>query len=204
MNLFHFRKYLTETGYQAGQHEVLSEHLAKVLAKEVENKSVEILKRSKENSKQAKKEKENIDNSNFNLEKIKLKYEKSFHDWKESDRNFQIADQDGTISRNDITKMKIFSESKCKSYENWRTQYSDQLGKTNAEQQKYFGDDLPKVLSSLQDMDRERIQFVREVMGRVLAAEREAVNISDKCREGMEEAIKSISEYTDQEEVIER
>ena len=170
----------------------------------MQKKSVEILKQAKENSKQAKKEREYIDASYFNIEKIKLKYEKSFHDWKESDRNFQIADQDGTISRNDVTKMKIFSESKFKSYENCRTQYSEQLGKTNTGQQRYFGDELPKVLCSLQDIDRERIQFVKEVMGRVLAAEREAVNISNKCRDSIEEAIYSISEDADQDEVIER
>ena len=110
------------------------------------------------------------------MKQVKLKYEKSFHDWKESERNFQIADQDGTISRNDVTKMKIFSESKFKSYEIFRTQYSEQLEKTNAEQRKYFDDDLPKVLRSLQDMDRERIQFVRGVMGRVLAEERSCQN----------------------------
>ena len=202
--ILYFRKFLTETGYQAGQHEVLAECLSKVLVKDIQKKSTETLKKTKDNFKHAKKEKENMDASYFSLEKIKLKYEKSFHDWKEADRNFQIADQDGTISRNEIMKMKMFTESKCKTYENCRGQYEDQLTKTNTEQREYFADNLPRVLTSLQDLDRERIQFVREVMERALHAEREAVKISNKCREGMEEAINSICEETDQEEVIER
>ena len=203
-NILYCRKYLTEVGYQAGQHEVLAERLSKVIVKDIQKKSTEILKKTKDNSKHSKKEKDNMDASYFNLEKVKLKYEKSFHDWKEADRNFQIADQDGTISRNEIMKMKMLTESKCKTYENCRAQYADQLTKTNIDQREYFADNLPRVLNSLQDLDRERIQFVREVMERALHAEREAVKITNKCREGMEEAINSISEETDQEEVIER
>ena len=67
------RKFLLETGYQAGQHELLAEYLSKVLAKEIQKKSIEMLKKTKENSKQARKEKENIDASYFILEKAKLK-----------------------------------------------------------------------------------------------------------------------------------
>merc|ERR1719431_386806 len=102
---------------------MLAENLSKNLAKEIQKKSLEILKKTKENSKQARKEKENINASYFILEKAKLKYEKSFHDWKEADRNFQIADQDGTKSRNEISKMRIFSETECKNFEQSRVQY---------------------------------------------------------------------------------
>ena len=64
------RKFLLETGYQAGQHELLAEHLSKILAKEIQRKSAETLKKIKENSKHARKEKENIEASYFILEKV--------------------------------------------------------------------------------------------------------------------------------------
>ena len=202
-NLNVFRTFLVETGYQAGQHEMLAEHLSKVIAKEVQSKSAEILQNAKDNSKHGKKEKEKLQAAYFSLEKSKLKYQKSFHDWKEAERNYQIADQDGTIARNEILKMKMFTQSKCKIYENSKAQYSDQLVKTNITQREYFKSNLPGLVNSLQDLDRERIQFVRRVMERGLAAEREAVTISNKCREGMEDAIKGISEEKDQEIVME-
>merc|ERR1712142_110923 len=62
-----FRQFLLETGYQAGQHELLAENLSKTLAKEIQKKSTELLKKIKGNSKQARKQKENIDVSYFNL-----------------------------------------------------------------------------------------------------------------------------------------
>ena len=182
----------------------MAENLSKTLAKEIQKKSTELLKKIKGNSKQARKQKENIDVSYFNLEKTKLKYEKSFHDWKEADRNYQIADQDGTISRNEITKMRIFSETKCKVYEQCRVLYSEQLKKTNTEQRNYFGTELVDILNSLQDIDKERIQFVRGVLEKALAVENDAVKISDKCRESMGEAIKNISDEKDQVETMER
>ena len=182
---------------------MLADYLSKILAKEIQKKSAEILKKTKENSKNARKEKETKDASYFILEKAKLKYEKSFHDWKEADRNYQIADQDGTISRNEISKMRIFSETKCKTYEQSKSQYSDQLHQTNFDQEKYFGTNLVNILNSLQDIDKERIQFVRAAMKKALDAEKDAVKISNKCRDSIEEAFDNICEEKDQDWVTE-
>ena len=183
---------------------MLAENLSKILAKEIQKKHTEILKKTKENSKHARKEKENIDASYFVLEKAKLKYEKSFHDWKEADRNYQIADQDGTMSRNEISKMRIFSETKCKTYEQYRIQYSDQLLRTNSDQKKYFGTNLVNILNSLQEIDKERLQFVKAAMKKALVAEKDAVKISNKCRESIDEAFDNICEENDQNRVTER
>jgi len=199
-----FRALLKETGYQAGQHEVLAEHLAKLLVKEVQKKAAEILKKTKDNSKQAKKYQDMMDASYFTLEKSKLKYEKGFHDWREAERNFQVADQDGTISRNEILKMKVTTETKCQAYEKYRQEYKEQLAKTNKDQSEYFSNTLPGVVNMLQDIDKDRINFIQGVLERALIAEREAVKISNKCRDSMEEAIKNINEDIDQDEVIER
>ena len=105
-----FRAILIETGYQAGQHELFAENLSNNILKEIQNKSKEVHATVKDNTKHAKREKGKLETSYLNLEKTKLKYQKSFQDWKESDRNYQLADQDGTISRNEILKMKLYSE----------------------------------------------------------------------------------------------
>ena len=195
---------MVETGYQAGQHELLAEHVTKVIVKEIQNKSAEVHKKVKDNSKNAKKEKETMDTSYFKLEKAKLKYQKSFHDWKESERNYQIADQDGKLSRNEILKLKHQTQAKQKQYEDSRAEYIDRLDKTNVEQREYYDCHLPGVLSNLQEFDRERMEFVRRVLERCLAGEREMVNIVNKCKEGVEEAIANISVEKDQQIVVER
>ena len=195
---------MVETGYQAGQHELLAEHVTKVIVKEIQNKSAEVHKKVKDNSKHAKKEKEKMDTSYFKLEKAKLKYQKRFHDWQESDRNYQIADQDGKLSRNEILKMKHQTQAKQKQYEDSRAEYIDRLDKTNVEQREYFDCLLPGVLNSLQDLDKERVEFVRRVLERCLAGEREMVDMVNKCRDGVENAIASIDVERDQDIVVER
>ena len=74
------RNILVETGYKAGQHELLVEHVTRVEVKEIQKKSSEFHKKIKENSKHAKMEKEKMDSSYLKLEKAKLKYQKRFHD----------------------------------------------------------------------------------------------------------------------------
>jgi light-regulated signal transduction histidine kinase (bacteriophytochrome) len=178
--------------------------MSNYILKEIQNKSKEIHATVKENTKHAKREKGKLETSHFILEKIKLRYQKSFQDWKESDRNYQLADQDGTISRNEILKRKLFSEAKLKQYEDFAVEYHERLDKTNDEQREYFDSTLPEVMNSLQEVDRERVDFVRKVLHKCLAGEREMVNIINKCREGIEEAIATISFEKDQEIVVQR
>ena len=59
-------------------------------------------------------------------------------------------------------------------------------------------------MNSLQEVDRERVEFVRKVLDKCLAREREMVNIVNKCREGEEEAIANISVEKDHEIVVQR
>ena len=159
---------MVETGYQAGQHELLAEHMVNVVAKEIQDKSKEVHAKMKNNTKQVKREKKKLNSSYFNLEKAKLKYQKGFQDWKESDKNYQIADEDGTISRNEILKMKLYAEVKLKEYEEYTYTYQEQLQKTNDEQRDYFASHLPRVINTFQEVDRERKEFVTKVFENLL------------------------------------
>ena len=70
------RNILVETGYKAGQHELLVEHVTRVEVKEIQKKSSEFHKKIKENSKHAKMEKEKMDSSYLKLEKPNLNIRK--------------------------------------------------------------------------------------------------------------------------------
>ena len=202
--MINFSFILIETGYQAGQHELFADSLSNIIVKEIQNKSKEVHSKVKDNTKHAKREKKKLDASYFNLEKIKLKYQKSFQDWKASDRNYQIADQEGTISRNEILRMKLHSEAKLNQYEDFAAEYRERLDKTNDEQREYFDTYLPEVMNRLQEVDRERVEFVRKMLENCLVGEMEMVNIINKCREGVEQAIACISVEKDQEMLVQR
>jgi hypothetical protein len=178
--------------------------VTKVIVKEMHHKSTELHKKIKENSKHARIEKENIDSSYLKLEKAKLKYQKNFHDWKESDRTYQKADKDGKISRNEVLRMKDVSEAKEAQYQSSSVSYRKQMEKTNTEQREYFDCLLPGVLISLQEVDIERVEYVRRVLEICMTKEREMVEMVNKCREGIDEAIASIDVERDQDIVVER
>jgi hypothetical protein len=203
-SLDYFSSLLIEIGYQAGQHELFGHNLSNIIVKEIQNKSKELHSKVKVNTKQAKREKKKLETSYFKLEKIKLKYQKTFYDWKESDRQYQIADQDGTISRNEILKMKLLSEAKLNQYEYFAAEYREMLDKTNLEQREYFDSHLPELMNSLQEVDRVRVEFVKGVLEKCMVGESEMVNIINKWREGVEEAIAGISVEKDQEMVVQR
>ena len=100
--------------------------------------------------------------------------------------------------------MKLHAEAKLKQYEDNAAEYRERLDNTNDEQREYFDSTLPEVMNSLQEVDRERVEFVRKVLDKCLAGEREMVNIVNKCREGVEEAIAKISVEKDQDIVVQR
>lgn len=103
---FHFRLFLQELGFQAGQHEIVAETLNNQLQQEIIKKSKEISKKTKINIKEAKKISENLNRSYKDLEKIKSKYQKSHNEMEEAKSTFHKADCEGTMSRNEISKLK--------------------------------------------------------------------------------------------------
>ena len=119
-------------------------------------------------------------------------------------RNYQTAEQDGTNSRDEILKMKLYSKGKQQQYEDYAAEYRERLDKTNDEQREFFDYHLPEVMNSLQEVDRERVEFVRKVSEKCLAGEREIVNIVNKCGEDVEEALANISVEKDQDIVVQR
>ena len=78
------------------------------------------------------------------------------------------------------------------------------MDKTNAEQREYSECILPRAVSRLQGLDRERMEFSRRVLERQMRGERDMVEMVNKCREGLDEAIASISVDRDQDTVVER
>ena len=93
-------------GFQAGQHEIVAETLSNQLQQDVIRKSKEIIKKTKNNIKEAKKISETLNRSYKELDKCKAKYHKSYHEMEDAKGTFMKADCEGTMSRNEISKLK--------------------------------------------------------------------------------------------------
>ena len=131
------------------------------------------------------------------LEKTKTKYKKSFLDWEDAKDSYMKAENDGILSRKEITKLKSLSNSRNAQCEDYKGVYASQLVKTNKYQAKYYYKDLPGVINSLQNIEIDRIEYFKHAMDQCVAAEKQVAPIIDKCREDMENLILTIDPVAD-------
>ena len=195
---------LQELGFQAGQHEVMSEMLSIQLQQEVQKKAKEIAKFTKSNLKDAKKLSDDLNLMYKDLEKTKNKYKKSFLDWEDSNNTYMKANNDGILSRKEILKLKSHSDSRNAQHEDYKGVYASQLVKTNKYQDKYYYKDLPGVINSLQNIEIDRIEFFKHALNQCVAAEKQVAPIIYKCSEDMENLIKTIDPVADSCNLITR
>ena len=198
------RLVLQELGFQAGQHEILSEMLSVKLQHEVQKKTKEIAKLTKNNLKEAKKLSEDLNSMYKDLDKTKNKYKKSFLDWEEAKDNYTKADNEGILSRKEIAKLKSFSDSRNAQHEDYKGVYASQLVKTNKYQEKYYYKDLPAVINSLQTIEVGRVEYFKDALNQCVAAERQVAPIIERCRDDMGNLIETIDPLADSLALIPR
>ena len=121
--------------YQANQHELVAETLGTDLAKDIDTRLVEVRKELKSSKKDARVFETNLDKSFKALEDSKSKYLRSHNDHEVAKVNLEKADSDGSLSSNDITKIKNVLLKKTRENDDFKAQYASQLGKTNLVQQ---------------------------------------------------------------------
>jgi len=199
-----FRLFLQEMGFQAGQHEIVAETMSNQLQQDVIRKSKEITKKTKNNIKEAKKISETLNRSYKELDKCKSKYQKSYHEMEDAKGTFMKADGEGIMSRNEISKLKHASETKTAQYEDHRGLYAQQLIKTNRHQDDYYNRELCLVISKLEDIEIERIDFLKSVMKQSVDTELEVAPIINRCRDDMKSIMSSIDHMVDNQQVIEK
>ena len=180
-----FSRLLEELGYIAGQHEMVAEHINRDIATGMRSQAEELCMEIKRNVKCCKKEKDKYKLSLFDLEKNKLKYLKSYHDWEDSEANYQASEKDGAIARNEILRLKLESETKHKKYVQQTELYQKQLQVTNSDQNNYFKIQLPNLLDKLETVERNRLNFVKSTFSEFIDIDSQANTIVNKCRNDM-------------------
>ena len=198
------RLVLQETGFQAGQHEVLGELLGKIVHNKIHEKAASMGKAIQKNDVEAKRITEYFEKHQESLDKAKKKYQKSLEKSTLAKRSYLKADANPTVSRNEIAKLKQTHESLLSECEDCKGSYASELLRTNKYQAKYYHEDLPAVINNLHNMEMDRIDFVKYAMDQCVAAEKQVAHIVEKCREDMENAIHMIDPVADSKLLINR
>ena len=195
---------LEETGFQAGQHEVFAESLGKLVHNNIQQKATIISKATEDNMREAKKIRENLEKHQQSHDKAKRRYQKSLAESTLAKRSYLKADGNPTVSRNEIAKLKHNHVSLLAQCEDFKGSYASELLRTNKYQAQYYYKDLPAVINNLNNIEIDRIDFVKYTLDQCVAAEKQVAHIIEKCREDMENAIHMIDPVADSELLIDR
>ena len=191
-------------GYQAGQHEILADILTKELLVDIQEKTKELSETTKKNHKGAKKLSDGLVTVYKDLDKTRNKYQRSFLDWQDAKEEYIKATEEGILSRKEIAKLKSLIDSRNAQCEDFKGAYASQLLTTNKAKEEYYYNGLPGVLYCLENIEIDRINYLKHVLGQCVVAEKQAAYIIDKCREDMEKVLDDIDPVADSQTLVER
>jgi len=199
-----FRLLLCEVGYQAGQHELLSESLGKTVASEIKSKVKEVTKGTEQCKKEVKTLTGSLDKSLRSLEKARNQYAKCHTEWGQLREEVKRAEGDPTMARQDVEKVKGLAVAKQRQLEEYKATYAQQLVRGNAAQQDHYQRSLPAVLETLQALSVQRGEAVKEVLRACVKAERDVAPIIQRCQEEMSQQVEAIQPDEDTRLVIQK
>ncbi|XP_074106537.1 formin-binding protein 1-like Cip4 isoform X5 [Cotesia typhae] len=199
-----FKLELNEVNDQAGQREVIAENLTANVLKELNI----LVKDFKEDRKKYLQEGARLMSTLTaqiqSLERARKAYEKAFREAERALENYQRADADLNLSRAEVEKQRMNMTLKTQQSEEAKTEYANQLQKTNEMQTLHYHTAMPQVFHQLQELDEKRIKNMRNYMLKSVEIERAVAPIISQCLEGIEKAANEVNEKEDTLLVIER
>uniref|UniRef100_A0A6M2DP59 Putative cdc42-interacting protein cip4 n=1 Tax=Xenopsylla cheopis TaxID=163159 RepID=A0A6M2DP59_XENCH len=199
-----FKLMLNEVSDLAGQREVVAENLTSQVVHEITLITKELREDRKRHLLDGQKMTQTLLSQLSALDRARKGYEKAFRESERALENFQKADADLNLSRAEVEKQKNNMTTKAHQCEDSKTEYANQLQKTNDLQRTHFSTSLPEVFNRLQELDEKRVRGVREFLRGAAQAEMTVAPIIDKCLQGICNAADRINEKEDSALVIER
>ena len=203
-SISYFRLILQELGYQSGQHELLAETYGKECTKAIEGRLRDVKNEMKKIKKEAEAIEKSLGQSYKSLDSKKQKYQKAHQELEVTMKTFHKTESDGTISRQELDKMRALSNKKTRESDDTKAQYAHQLIQTNKSQQEYYYKLLPAVLNNLQTLEVGNCDFFKRLINQCIKKEKEVMPIITKCHEEMENVIGRINAEQDSIIVINR
>jgi septation ring formation regulator EzrA len=122
---------LKEVGFLAGQHEVLAESFTKEQNKGVISEVKRLKNARSENIKEANKITADLKMAHSKMDKAKVKFRKAYEEQERSAEAYKKANDDGSVTRNEVTKMRGTATKRSQECENAKGKYASQLVNTN-------------------------------------------------------------------------
>lgn len=195
---------LNEVTDYAGQHEIIAENITQNIVKEIGMLLKELKDERKRHLHEGQRHQNAYTVSLSQLDKAKKSYEKAFKEADKAHESYLRADADLNLSRAEVEKAKNFSIMKGQISDETKTEYANQLQKTNELQNRHFNELMPKVFNQLQELEERRITCLQSFIRQSALIEKQVLPIIDKCVEGVISASDSIAPRDDSLLVIER
>ncbi|XP_066588215.1 formin-binding protein 1-like isoform X2 [Prorops nasuta] len=199
-----FKLELNEVNDQAGQREVIAENLQANVLRELNLLVKDFKEDRKKYLQEGARLMASLAGQIGNLERARKAYEKAFRDAERAVENYQRADSDLNLSRAELEKQRMNMTMKTQQSEEAKTEYANQLQKTNEMQTLHYHTAMPEVFQHLQELDEKRIKNMRNYMVKSVEIERAVAPIIAQCLDGIEKAANEINEKEDTMLVIER
>lgn len=223
-----FRDVLKELGDLAGQRELVAENLQGQVTHSISLLSKTLRDDRKKCLGDGALLSQNLSAQIASLDRAKRQYEKAFREAEKAVDSFQKADADLNLSRADVSgvqgegllpglthppvsvsvsqveKHKLTMTIKCQQSDDAKTEYANQLQKTNRLRQSHFELALPEVVNRFQEIDERRTKGLKEFIKGTADSEASVAPIVARCLEGVAKASESINEKADSLTVIDR
>jgi len=199
-----FKCILKELGFQAGQHEVLAEALMDTMQAKIKSKVKELHKVTDQYKKEMKNQQQELDQAYKGLDKIKTKYAKACMEWYAGQVTLKQAEGDGTISRNEVEKLRNLSSQRVRQCEEYKSRYAQELVKTNKAQDYHYQQKIPGLLDQIQLVNENRGEFFKKSFIEIVQLEKQVGPIMAKCQDDMLSALECINPSEDSIRIIER
>ncbi|XP_012278084.1 formin-binding protein 1-like isoform X3 [Orussus abietinus] len=199
-----FKMELNEVNDQAGQREVIAENLQANVLRELNILVKDFKEDRKKHLQEGARLMATLAGQIGNLERARKAYEKAFREAERALENYHRADADFKLSRAEVEKQRMNMTMKTQQSEEAKTEYANQLQKTNEMQTLHYHTCMPEVFQHLQELDEKRIKNMRNYMLKSVEIERAVAPIIAQCLDGIEKAANEINEKEDTLLVIER
>ena len=193
-----------EVGDLAGQHELVAENMTSQIVKEISILLKELKDERKRYLHEGSRHQNALQISLTQLDKAKKAYEKAYKEAEKAQDNFQKADADLNLSRAEVEKTRGISVTKSQMCEDCKTEYANQLQKTNELQRLHYNELMPKEFQQLQDMEERKNECLQNYIKQSAVIHKQVIPIISKCLDGIITASQEINPKEDSRLVIDR
>ena len=198
-----WRLFLTEQGYKAGQHELLSELYSKSVIEDLKTKVKDSNKEIEKLRKELKRSQEVTEHVQKSHEKYNVKYQKCFQDAVTAERALQRAENDTSLSRREVEKLRNQTAERQRQSDESKKVLERQTSHLQEVTTAHLHGALPAVLDSLQGLSVATSESLMRVMEAGVRSEAECERVVAACTQEMASILAGLRPHRDSERVIE-